>query len=316
MSWERDPLWAKAKLFFDRAFSESREGPVFGLWCSLGLELLGRAALSSVSPTLLAEPDREHKYLLHALNRGSDRVPRKSITSIQVFTLCKTLFSQFTEDDFKLAVALINRRNEELHSGAAAFEEYKATKWLASFYKACSSLCSTMEESLVNLFGEEEARVAEGMILENRKEVLQHVTSLIGAHRKVFEGKSEQEREKVRIQVEEQGNEFSLKRYHRVTCPACRCIASVQGITFGKEKVDHENDGIVVRQAVSPTNFECQACGLRLSGYAELEAASLGGQYTRRTTYTPEEYYGLINPDDLQRYVHDEMPDYPEYDNE
>jgi hypothetical protein len=70
MSWERDPLWAKSRLFFERAFEQPPEDPLFGLWCSLGLELLARAALASVSPTLLAEPDKEHRFLLHALNRG------------------------------------------------------------------------------------------------------------------------------------------------------------------------------------------------------------------------------------------------------
>src|SRR5450759_2075672 len=125
MSWERESLLTKAKLFFERAFNESRDEPLFGLWCSLGLELLGRAALSSVSPTLLAEPSNDHKYLLHALNHGSERIPRRSITSSLVFTLCKTLFPQFTEDDLKLANSLINRRNEELHTGSAAFEEYQ-----------------------------------------------------------------------------------------------------------------------------------------------------------------------------------------------
>lgn len=79
MSWERDPLLAKSKLFFDRAFSEQSESPLFGLWCSMGLELLARAALASVSPTLLAEPNSDHKFLLHALNRGSAKVPRRSI---------------------------------------------------------------------------------------------------------------------------------------------------------------------------------------------------------------------------------------------
>ena len=39
MSWEREPLLTKAKLFFERAFNESRDEPLFGLWCSLGLEL-------------------------------------------------------------------------------------------------------------------------------------------------------------------------------------------------------------------------------------------------------------------------------------
>src|SRR5713226_5553634 len=92
MSWERDPLWAKARLYFERAFEVPRDDPRFGLWCSLALELLARAALASVSPTLLAEPDREHKFLLHALNRGSQKTPRRSIGTAQVFDLCKTLF--------------------------------------------------------------------------------------------------------------------------------------------------------------------------------------------------------------------------------
>ncbi len=128
MSWEHDPLWAKSRLYFEHAFRESREDPRFGLWCSLALELLGRAALASVSPTLLAEPDREHKYLLHALNRGSG--DRRSIKAVQVFALCRKLFPVFSDEDLKAAIALINRRNDELHSGSAAFDEYPS-KYMA-----------------------------------------------------------------------------------------------------------------------------------------------------------------------------------------
>lgn len=51
MSWEREPLWSKARLFFEKAFSEERENPAFGLWCTMGLELLARSAISSISPT-------------------------------------------------------------------------------------------------------------------------------------------------------------------------------------------------------------------------------------------------------------------------
>ena len=50
MSWERDPLWAKARLFFQHAFNTQRDDPTFGLWCSLGLELLARAALAVREP--------------------------------------------------------------------------------------------------------------------------------------------------------------------------------------------------------------------------------------------------------------------------
>jgi hypothetical protein len=45
----------------------------------------------------------------------------------------------------------------------------------------------------------------------------------------------------------------------------------------------------------------------------------LGGTYTRRTTFSPEDYYGLIDPEtaDMSKYVERYMEDMaPEYDNE
>lgn len=317
MSWERDPLLAKARLFFQQAFDQSRDDPVFGLWCSFGLELLARAALASISPTLLAEPDRDHKYLLHALQHGSERVARKSILSIQVFSLCRTLFPDFTDEDYKAAMALINRRNEELHSGGAAFNEYQPNQWLTGFYHACKSLCSVLNESLESLFGEDEATVANEVLKENRNDVRQRVQSEIASYRTVFEDKSEKERKIIAAKAEKEGLELSTQRHHRVTCPACKCIALIRGKTFGKEHVTHHQGEIIVRQTVAPNSFICSACGLKLNGYAELEEAGLGGHYQRKTTYSPEEYYGLIHPDNLGEYIEDYLSNLgPEYDNE
>ena len=50
---------------------------------------------------------------------------------------------------------------------------------------------------------------------------------------------------------------------------------------------------------MSPQTFSCPACGLKLQGYAELDVVQLGGQYTRVTEYSPEGYYGLIDPNDF-----------------
>ena len=316
MSWERDPLWAKARLFFERAFAESRDDPVFGLWCSLGLELLARAALASISPTLLAEPDNEHKYLLHALNRGSERTPRKSISAVQVFVLCHTLFPNFSEDDLKAALALVNRRNEELHSGGAAFDEYRPNQWLVGFYRACQSLATAMGESLSSSFGQDEAEVATSILTGNQNDVRQRVNSAIGAHRKVFQDKPEEERESAKMKAKELGAQLAVHRHHCVACPACECVATVQGTPFGKEHITHGDGEIVARQTVSPKSFCCPACGLKLEGYAELDAANLGGHYTRRTTYSPEEYYGLVDPANLEPYIEEYLENLREYDNE
>jgi hypothetical protein len=64
MSCEKDPLWAKSKLYFGYALEVPRDDARFGLWCAMGLELLARAAIASISPTLLADPDHNQKNLL------------------------------------------------------------------------------------------------------------------------------------------------------------------------------------------------------------------------------------------------------------
>jgi hypothetical protein len=116
MSWERDPLWAKARLFFERAFDEPRDDPLFGLWCSLGLELLARSSIASVSPVLLADSDASQRSILYALNRAPAGASPKSISTVQVFNLCRLLFPGFSDADLKPVLALMNRRNEELQS--------------------------------------------------------------------------------------------------------------------------------------------------------------------------------------------------------
>jgi len=279
--------------------------------------LLARAALAPVSPTILAQPDRDQKNLLHVVHRESELLFPKSIAATLVFDLCKRMFPVFSEEDHKVASALLNRRNAELHSGAAAFDDYRPSQWLAGFYHSCKSLATVLGESLESLFGEEEAKFAEGMLAENRDNTKREVISAIAAHKKVFEAKSSEEQEVARIEAEELGLELSTQRHHRVTCPACGCTATVIGRPFGKEHVSHDViDEIVVRQAVSPTEFSCSACGLKLLTYAQLETAGLGDPYTRKTTYSPEEYYGLIHPDDLDSYLESQYGDFMEYDNE
>lgn len=317
MSWERDPLWAKTRLFFQYAFNTRRDDATFGLWCSLGLELLARATLASVSPTLLALPDNQQKNLLHVVHKESELRFPKSIAATQVFDLCKRMFPVFSEEDQKVAFALLNQRNAELHSGSAAFEEYRSSQWLAGFYHACRSLTIVLDESLEDLFGEEEAKFAKEILAENRDNVKKEVLSAIAVHKRVFEAKHPDEQEAAKLEAEELGQKLSTLRHHRVKCPACSCTATVQGRPFGKEHVTHEERGeIVVRQAVSPTEFSCPACGLKLTTYAQLETAGLGDHYTRKTTYSAEEYYGLIDPDDLDLYLESQARDFREYDNE
>ena len=285
----------------------------------LGLELLARAALASVSPTLLAAPSNNHKFLLHALGRSSKLENRRSIPTLTVLELCKTLFPGFSQDNLQSAKALVDRRNEELHSGAAAFEEYPCKYWLTGFYACCDVLTAELGETLDLLFGTAEAVVAREALEKLEEATIQRIKNLITAHKTFFPERSDSEKEEAATKADRFGSELSHQRHHRVACPACECTATVQGDTFGDEHVSHDDDSIIVRQKVSPRAFSCSACSLQLTGHADLKAAGLADPHTRISRHSPEEYYDLIHPDNSDA-VHNLVEEYlstmyNEYDN-
>lgn len=313
MSWEREPLFTKSKLFFEKGFEEEKDSPFFGLWCAMGLELLARSAVAYVSPTLLADPDPTHQNLLHALNLGSSKGKRKSLLTIHVLSLCQTLITDFTESNFKIASAIINQRNEELHTGSAAFEEYPTSQWLAGFYKCCKILSEFQGESLATLFGSEVEKEANIILAEVEEEIIGKTKSLIAAHKKVFDNKIEEDKKTKKSEAEKSSEKLAYRGHHKVSCPACQSIATVLGEPYGKENIETKEDEIIVRQSILPTKFHCVACELTLNGYNALNAANIASHYTRRTKYSPEEYFDMINPEDYDT-ISDKYHEFERYE--
>lgn len=299
MSWDKDSLLAKAKIFFEKASQEDQDEIFFGLNCAMGLEVLSRAAIAKFSPTLLAEPDNTQQNLLYALNLGSAKSP-KTISTVQVLNLCRVLVEGFSEEYFKIALAISNRRNEEVHTGTAAFIEYKTHQWIVGFYKCCKVLAEHLGETLETIFNEEEAKTALLMITETEIKTLEKIKSLIAAHTKVFEAKGEDEINRLKAEAEKQSEILSHNKCHKVTCPACSCTATVQGDVYGRENVEHCADEIISRQTVLPTKFSCIACGLKLTGYGQLSIAGVSEHFTHRSHYSPEDFYNMISVDDIE----------------
>lgn len=111
-------------------------------------------------------------------------------------------------------------------------------------------------------------------------EVKSRVLDRIAAHKKVFDEKEPDEQIALREEAEKQGDILSHQRHHRVECPACKCVATVQGDTNGREQIEHTEDEIIVRQTVIPTKLLCTACGLKINGYGELSSASVADHFT------------------------------------
>ncbi|CAI3949910.1 unnamed protein product [Commensalibacter communis] len=106
-------------------------------------------------------------------------------------------------------------------------------------------------------------------------------------------------KEELRQKAELKSKVLSSIGHHKVECPACQSVATVIGKEIGASKIENGEYEVVVRRSVIPTEFDCIACGLKIRGYPQLVAAKIGDYYTRRTTYSPQDYYGLIDPSDF-----------------
>ena len=296
MNWSKDALVSKAKVFFEKAFSEEKDSPFFGVFCALGLELLARASLANISPALLADSANAQGNILYALGKKDSSFKPKSLIVSSVLLVCKEVIPDFNEDCYKLAMSLMERRNEELHTGGGAFAEYNQDKWIGGFYLCCKVLSASMGETLVTIFGKDESEIAEALIVQDAEKVKKEVMDRINARRKVFE-------ETVQESVDEGAaiiakgtimiDLLTHQGYHKVSCPCCGNDALIHGKEpdYGKEAIEEEE--VVVKKNIIPNSFKCDVCNLRLSSYAELKAAGLPLHYTTTERYDPVEYFGI-----------------------
>ena len=72
MPYDSEGLWLKARLFINRAMDDSTEFEEAAFWACCALELLGKSALSRVSPLLIALPTDDGNSLLIASGAVED----------------------------------------------------------------------------------------------------------------------------------------------------------------------------------------------------------------------------------------------------
>src|SRR5206468_9043221 len=93
-AWDAEALFLKAQRYAQRMSEEDSGSWEYALWSSLSLELLARAALSNVSPALLADTDKHWSSLYHSLG-FSPTEPKFSPKSISITDVLRRLSSIF-----------------------------------------------------------------------------------------------------------------------------------------------------------------------------------------------------------------------------
>lgn len=295
MNWSKESLLAKAKVYFGKAFEEDRDSIYFGLYCTLGLELLARAAISRFSPALLADSS-SIENMLYALGLKDAGGKQKSIVMSKVIVFCAELIPDFNKDLQQVMTLLTERRNEELHTGGGGFAEYNVDKWQAGFYKACRVLGSSLGETLETLFGREVSKEAQSIIEQDSEDIKKTVLDRINARKKTYKDDLATQPEVMRERILYSKNSVMLKTrdgYHKVVCPCCGNDA----VVYGRESMSShemiEDDSVVVKKDVTASSFQCEACNLRLTSYAELKVAGLPLHYTNTYYYDPTEYFDI-----------------------
>src|SRR3989442_2242650 len=136
---QRDAVFAKSIGFIKRALAH-RDGnrpEEFQLWAALALELLGKSALATIHPALIADPQNVDSMFAACGHPIGTNV--KTIAAKTVFSMLRHLDKKFDDKTEKFCNAMAERRNAELHSGEAPFAAFLPDAWLPKYWETCST---------------------------------------------------------------------------------------------------------------------------------------------------------------------------------
>lgn len=290
--WSKEALFLKAQRYAQAMVeAESNSDWKYALWSTFTLEMLIRCSISNISPTLIAD-GKSWYNILYAVGKTPNQkkyIPR----SLDIATLldkAEGLFEGFTLEMQNFCISHIQKRNSELHSGDLPFDNLGSSKWVPMFFLVCKVLLEEMGESLGSFFGKPIEKEVNGYIDAFKEENIKYTNNLINAHKTIWSNKSDDEKKT----LSEQAKLIVTRNLgHRVICPSCSSSALIRGEPVGSSFTQTSEDGIIEKQKMRPSVFECSACGLKIVGYSKLVVCDLGDCYTSTNTYDAKEYFGI-----------------------
>ncbi len=301
--WDAEALYTKAQRYVERMQGEHSDDWEHALWASFALEALARAALSNVSPALLADTSEKNwQHLFHSLGftPTEPKFSPRSIAIADVLKRLKEILPDFDNELETFCAAHTGRRNAELHSGATPFDGVESSGWHAKYYRSCIVLLNSMGYELGEFVGEDEEAVAKKLVAAAKDETAKSIKGDVSAHQKVWNAKSDEERKRLSLSA----SAWATKQMGlRVKCPACASDALVNGEPVAAPHKKIEDDEITETQEYLPAQFECIACGLKIAGLSRLNAIDLGARYKKTQVYDAGEYYAPA--DDYQGFEDD-----------
>jgi len=272
IEWDPNLLWNKAVNYANRA-SESAGGEET-LFSCLALELLARAALTAIHPSLNADPQSEGAHIMYACGIPMRAGQPKSIPIHAVLSRLEVAYPEF-KPHRAICEYLVNLRNEELHTAAMPFGALREAKWLADYYAAVAFICGRLGKKLKDYLGDASDH-AEALIRARNSERWAGAKKRLAAQKTVFDSKSAEEK----VDAANRAAEATRFRSGRTTaCPSCGNPALLDGDEIKRSEPSYSDGELVVTVTHATSELRCAACGLHLRTVDECAAAGLDPRF-------------------------------------
>jgi hypothetical protein len=285
-----ESLLAKSKVHAKKSIEAKARGDETEcqLWAAIALELLAKAHLAGIHPSLVVEADRNNlNTLLEACGIGTGTVV-KTIGAAEAYARLKHTVSSFSTPVFTECKKLAERRNAELHSGDAACAAIPYASWESDFWYAADLILDSMDMDLKEWLGADSKAPKEilkayrqAQTAGARQRVKQHALQFRESERGKLQG------EMLPLLIEQTLNaEADLKAFHYLygeywhqKCPSCGTWGFAAGDQDWEGPAEDQSAAWtghqIVERSYSPSEFHCPTCKLSLVGDVAVHAAGI-----------------------------------------
>ncbi|RIX60057.1 hypothetical protein D3P08_00230 [Paenibacillus nanensis] len=292
MGIEYMDLYNKSKLFINKGITKRNESDMseFLLWASLSLELLGKATLAFIHPSLVVDPNDPKGLLVACGYKNHDDF--KTIQAKTVFERLHVNLSipKFDHKKKDFCMSLANKRNAELHSGLLPFDGLRLDLILPHFWEICVILLQFQGKNLDEWIGSDEAIRALKIITDHSATLKTIVESRVDACRNNYREKYKFDQPHIIYDVDD--------NKELIPCPACNNVALAYG-EFNDKVCEGESEDnpwhAVYTYYYDTTEVHCRYCDLKLIGYEEVEIVIKDIVFTKTTEEEPDYDYDYGN---------------------
>jgi hypothetical protein len=305
-----ESLLTKSKKFAKRSLELKAAGDLdeSQLWASMALELLAKASLSLIHPSLVVETDNLNS-LLEASGINT-RTPVRTIKANDTYARLKHTVPHFGTLAFEACKKLAERRNAELHSGEAALSSVPPIGWEGDYWNAAELILNSMNSDLREWLGADSKAPQE--LLKNlrtakKQAATERVKQRAAEFSKPADGRKRGKKEIEEIHAQSKAlrpNDFIgsfqyfYAQYWLQECPACKSYGIAGGDEAYEDLAEDQSDADygyeIIERGFDPIEFHCPSCQLSLVGEEALRAVGISEQYieTQESEIQYEPDYG------------------------